>query len=94
MVFGGPSTYEFSRVGDHLSSPSGPERALAQPSFLLFLGSLRKGLGLATCTFLCIVSLRVWCILSSVLGRRGFSYGLGVFDFPHEEVKRAVGLHL
>jgi len=36
MVFGGPSTYEFSRVGDHLSSPSGPKRALARPSFLLF----------------------------------------------------------
>jgi len=55
MVFGGPSIYEFSRAGDHLSSPPGPERALARPSFLLFLGSLLKGLGLSTCTFLCIV---------------------------------------
>ena len=64
MVFGGPSAYEFSRVGDHLSSPPGPERALEQPSFLLFLGCLLKGLGLSTCTFLCIVSLRVWGILS------------------------------
>jgi len=42
MVFGGPSTYEFSRVDDHLSSPSGPERALAQPSFLLFWGACRR----------------------------------------------------
>jgi len=39
MVFGGPSTYEFSRVGDHLSSHPGPERALEQPSFLLFWGA-------------------------------------------------------
>ena len=29
----------FSPVDDHLSSPSGPERALAKPSFLLFLGA-------------------------------------------------------
>jgi len=25
-----------------------------------------------------------------VLGKGGFSYGFGVFDFSHEEVKRAV----
>jgi len=25
-----------------------------------------------------------------VLGQGGFSYGFGVFDFSHEEVKRAV----
>jgi len=29
----------FSRVGDHLSSPWGPARALEQPSFLLFWGA-------------------------------------------------------
>jgi len=51
MVFAGPSTYEFSRVGDHLSSPSGPERALEQLSFLLFLGSLLNGLGLSPVRF-------------------------------------------
>ena len=36
------------------------------------------------------------CLGYIILGaRRGdFSYGLGVFDFSHEEVKRAVGLHL
>ena len=28
--------------------------------------------------------------LSQVLGEGDFSYGLGVFDFSHEEVKRAV----
>jgi len=37
--YGGPSTYEFSRVGDHRSTPPGPERALGQPSFLLFWGA-------------------------------------------------------
>jgi len=64
MVFGGPSTYEFSHAGDHLSSPPGPERALEQAVVSFVLGSLLKGLGLSTCTFLCIVSLRVWGILS------------------------------
>ena len=59
MVFGGPSIYEFSRGDDQLSSHPGPERAVEQPSFLFLLGSLLKGLGLSTCTFLCIVSLRV-----------------------------------
>jgi len=29
-------------------------------------------------------------ILSSVLGKRDISYGFGVFDFSHEEVKQAV----
>jgi len=42
-----------------------------RPAFWVFeqgvsfvLGSLLKGLGLSTCTFLCIVSLRVWGVLS------------------------------
>jgi len=35
MVSVGP-LLEFSYVADHQSSPSGPERALAQPSVLLF----------------------------------------------------------
>jgi len=39
MVFGGPSSYEFSRAGDHLSSRPGPERALEQQLFLLFWGA-------------------------------------------------------
>ena len=29
-----------------------------------------------------------------MLGEGDFSYGLGVFDFSHEEVKRAVGLFI
>jgi len=37
MVPVGP-LLEFSYVADHQSSSSGPERALAQPSFLLFWG--------------------------------------------------------
>jgi len=35
----GPTVSVFSRVGDHLSSPSGPATALEQPSFLLFWGA-------------------------------------------------------
>jgi len=29
-------------------------------------------------------------LVSSVLGAGSFSYGFGVFDFSHEELKRAV----
>jgi len=35
----GPTVSVFSHVGDHLSSPSVPERALEQPLFLLFWGA-------------------------------------------------------
>jgi len=35
----GPTVSVFSRVGDHLSSLLGPQRALEQPSFLLFWGA-------------------------------------------------------
>jgi len=35
----GPTVSVFSSVGDHLSSPSGPEWALEHPSFLLFWGA-------------------------------------------------------
>jgi len=38
MVAVGP-LLEFSYVTNHQSSASGPERALAQPSFLLFRGA-------------------------------------------------------
>jgi len=38
MVAVGP-LLEFSYVTDHQSSPSGPKRAVAQPSFLLFWGA-------------------------------------------------------
>jgi len=38
MVAVGP-LLEFSYVADHQSSPSGPERALEQPSFVLFWGA-------------------------------------------------------
>jgi len=48
------------------------------------------GLCLSTCMFLCIVSLSVWGILSYVLGGKDLFYRLGVFDFSHDEVKRAV----
>jgi len=45
MVFGEPSTYEFSRVGDHQSSHPGPERALEQPSFFLCFAEPAEGFG-------------------------------------------------
>jgi len=54
------------------------------------LGEPAEGFGSLSCTFLSIVSLRVWGILSQVLGEGDFSYGVGVFDFSHEEVKRVV----
>ena len=72
----------------------GPAFRVFDQAVSFVLGSLRKGLGPSTCMFLCIVSLRVWGILPEVLGGGDFSYGLGVLDFFHEEVKRAVGLHL
>jgi len=68
--------------------PRAPKGPLNSRRFFCF-GSLLKGLGLSTCTFLCIVSLRVWGILSYVLGGGDFSYGLVVFDFSHDEVKQA-----
>jgi len=56
--FGGPSIGVFLC---HRSTILSPRVAfLAVRVFSVFLVSLRKGLGLSTCTFLCIVSLRVW----------------------------------
>ena len=40
----------------------------------------------------CFLKCREYIILGARRG--GFSYVLGVFDFSHEEVKRAVGLRL
>jgi len=37
--FGGPSSFEFSHVGDHLSSPSGPRFGSSNRQFLLFWGA-------------------------------------------------------
>jgi len=41
------SSVVFSRNGDHISFPPGPNRAFASQSFLCFKGSLLKGLGLS-----------------------------------------------
>jgi len=41
-----------------------PRKGLRTAVVSFVLGSLLKGLGLSTCMFLCIVSLRVWGILS------------------------------
>jgi len=54
------------------------------------LGAPAEGFGSLPCTSLRIVSLRVWSLLSEVLGEGDFSYGFLVFDFSHEEVKQAV----
>ena len=64
MVFGGPSSYEFSYVGDHLSTPHRPVCLVFEQVGSFVLGSLLKGLDLSTSTFLCIVSLLIWGILS------------------------------
>jgi len=39
-------------------------KGLSEAVISFVLWSLQKGLGLSTCTFLCIVSLLVWGILS------------------------------
>jgi len=55
---------EFSYVADHLSTPLWPAFLIFEQAVSFVLGSPLKGLGLSTCTFLCIVSLGVWGILS------------------------------
>ena len=51
-------------------------------------GGLLKGLGLSPVR-LYELFLYVSEVLFLVLGEGGFSYGFGVFDFSHDEVKRA-----
>jgi len=55
---GGPST-GVSYVADHLSTPLRPAFLVFEQAVSFVLGSLLKGLGLSTCRFLFIVSLRV-----------------------------------
>jgi len=55
--FGRPSTGDFLCRGSTILSPQAAFLAVRVFSFVLV--SLRKGLGLSTCTFLCIVSLHV-----------------------------------
>ena len=86
----GPTVSVFSPIDDRLSTPLRPAFLVFEQAVSFVLGRLRKGLGLSTCTFLCIASLRVWGILSWLLGRGDFSYALCVLDLSHEEVKRAV----
>ena len=54
----------FSPVDDHLSTPLRPTFLVFEHAVSFVLGSMLKGVGLSTCTFPCIVSLRVWDILS------------------------------
>jgi len=67
MVSVGP-LLEFSYVADHLSTPLRPAFLVFEQVVSFVLGSLLKGLGLSTCTFLSIVSSNVWNISS--LGAR------------------------
>ena len=56
--FGGPSAGVFLCCRSTILSPRTAFLAVRVFSFVLV--GLRKGLGLSTCTFLCLVSLRVW----------------------------------
>jgi len=56
-------------------------------------GGLRKGLGLSPVRLYELFPY-MSKVLSGVLGGGDFSYGFGVFDFSHEEVKRAVAIGL
>jgi len=60
---GGPSTGVFLCHRSSILSIR-PRKGLSAAVVSFVLGSLRKGLGLSTCTFLRIVSLCVWGILS------------------------------
>jgi len=63
MVLVGPLE-ECFYVADHLSTPLKPAFLVFEQAVCFVLGSHVKGLGLSTCTFLCIISLCVWGILS------------------------------
>ena len=60
----GPAVSLFSLVSGHLPNHLRPAFRVLEQAVFFVLGSLLKGLGLSTCTFLCIISLRVWGILS------------------------------
>jgi len=57
-VFGGPSAGVFLCRRSTILSPRAAFLAVSVFSFVLV--GLRQGLGLSTCTFLCIVSLGIW----------------------------------
>ena len=84
----------FSTVDDHLSTLLGPAFLVFEQAVFFCFGEPAEGFGSL------YLSVSMYCFLTClghiILGarRRDFSYGLGVFDFSHEEVKRAVGLHL
>jgi len=59
-----PTVSVFSPVDDRPSTPLGRAFRVFELAVSFVLGSLRKGLGLSTRTFLYSVSLRVWGILS------------------------------
>jgi len=62
--FSGPTVSVFSPFNNHLSTPLRPAFVVFQQAVSFVFGSLLKGLGLSTCTFLCILSLCVWGLLS------------------------------
>jgi len=60
----GPPVSEFSPLGGHPPTPHRPVFQVFKQAVSFVLVNLLKGVGLSTCMFLCIVSLRVWGILS------------------------------
>ena len=59
-----PAVSVFSAVSSNLPTPLRPAFPVFEKVVYFVSGRLLKGLGLSTCTFLCIVSLHVWGILS------------------------------
>jgi len=59
-----PMVSVFSPLDHRASTPLRPAFLVFELALSFVLGSLVKGLGLSTGTFACIVSLRVWGILS------------------------------
>ena len=89
--YSGPAASAVSPVGGQPPTPLRPAFWVVELAVSFVLESLLKGLGLSgTSTFLCIIFLCVCGILSYVLGGGDFSYGLGVFDLSHDDVKWAV----
>jgi len=62
--YSGPTVSVFSPVDDLLSTPLRAAFLVFKQPVSFILGSLLKCLGLSTYMFLCIVSLRVWGMLS------------------------------
>jgi len=88
--YSGPTVRVFSPIGHHLRTPPGPRFGSSNRRFLLFWEACSNVLVFLPVRFILLFSYVSRGIVSEVPGGADFSYGLGVFDFSHEEVKRAV----